>query len=201
VNIHSLLQLLVIIEECKVARNVVVELELVLRSYKFDFYGLLKQPKPNVELANFMLAGRWPEKWPLTYENKRYMLVDPVARHLSRAHAAVPLAGCPDGAEGQILIRQADGADDGRRPRNNGLEDGYIVPGPWTPRPARQHDRSAAMPVDLSSDGDFGLFDELSPEKRFWRLLEHARSAEVGNRWKAETKVDTKLTQAARWRR
>ena len=84
-NIHSLLQLLVIIEECKLAKNVVGELELVLRSYKFDFYGVLKQPRPNVDLANFILAGRWPDKWPLTYMNKRYMLVDPVARYLGRA--------------------------------------------------------------------------------------------------------------------
>jgi len=85
VNIHSLIQLLVVIEECKLAKNVVTELELVLRSYKFDFYGLLKQPRPNTDPMNLVLAGRWPDKWPLTYVTKKYILVDPTIRYLGRA--------------------------------------------------------------------------------------------------------------------
>src|ERR1700712_5027124 len=84
-NIHSLIQLLVVIEECRTGENVVAELERVIRSYKFDYYGLLKQPKPNSDPMRLVLAGRWPEKWPPIYIAKKYVLIDPTVRFLARA--------------------------------------------------------------------------------------------------------------------
>lgn len=178
-NIHSLLQLLVIIEECKTTRSVVSELEQVLRSYKFDFYGLLKQPRPNVEISSFMLASRWPENWPVTYENKRYMLVDPVARYLSRAQrpfrwrdAVMALKSDPLRRRMEQMMADA---------RANGLVDGYIFP---------IHGRNGLLgsltiggeAVDLSPT-ELSLFDAVA-RKAFWRLLElndEAQALEEGS--------------------
>ncbi len=187
VNIHSLLQLLVVIEECKLAKNVVGELELVLRSYKFDFYGLLKQPRPNVDITSFMLAGRWPEKWPLTYMNKRYMLVDPVARYATRAQRPFRWSDAVAAQKLDPLWRRMEQmmAD----ARANGLVDGYIFP---------IHGRTGLLgtmtiggdAVDLSPT-ELSLFDAVA-KKAFWRLLElrdEAQSLEEA------AKDDLKLTK------
>nr|WP_205926079.1 LuxR family transcriptional regulator [Rhizobium sp. P38BS-XIX] len=179
VNIHSLLQLLVIIEECKTTKSVVSELEQVLRSYKFDFYGLLKQPRPNVEISSFMLASRWPENWPVTYENKRYMLVDPVARYLSRAQRPFRWRDAVTALKSDPLRRRMEQmmAD----ARANGLVDGYIFP---------IHGRNGLLgsltiggeAVDLSPT-ELSLFDAVA-RKAFWRLLElndEAQALEEGS--------------------
>ncbi|NLR99393.1 LuxR family transcriptional regulator [Rhizobium sp. P38BS-XIX] len=178
-NIHSLLQLLVIIEECKTTKSVVSELEQVLRSYKFDFYGLLKQPRPNVEISSFMLASRWPENWPVTYENKRYMLVDPVARYLSRAQRPFRWRDAVTALKSDPLRRRMEQmmAD----ARANGLVDGYIFP---------IHGRNGLLgsltiggeAVDLSPT-ELSLFDAVA-RKAFWRLLElndEAQALEEGS--------------------
>ena len=125
-NIRSLIQLLVVIEECKLAKNVVAELELVLRSYKFDFYGLLKQPRPNTDPMTLMLAGRWPDKWPLTYVAKKYLLVDPTIRYLGRAQRPFRWRDAMAALKGDPLRRRMEQmmAD----ARTNGLIDGYIFP-------------------------------------------------------------------------
>lgn len=166
-NIHSLIQLLVIIEECRLAKDVVAELELVLRSYKFDFYGLLKQTRPNIDVTNFMLAGRWPDQWPLTYVRKRYMLVDPVARYATRAQRPFRWRDAVDASKTDPLWRRMEQmmAD----ARANGLVDGYIFP---------IHGRSGLLgtmtiggeAVDLSPT-ELCLFDAVA-RKAFWRLLE-----------------------------
>ncbi|MBB3457032.1 LuxR family transcriptional regulator [Rhizobium sp. BK313] len=186
-NIHSLIQLLVVIEECKLAKNVVTELELVLRSYKFDFYGLLKQPRPNTDPMNLVLAGRWPDKWPLTYVTKKYILVDPTIRYLGRAQRPFRWRDAMAALKGDPLRRRMEQmmAD----ARAHGLIDGYIFP---------VHGRSGLLGsmtiggnvVDLSPV-EIALFDAVA-KKAFWRLLElrdEARSLE-----EAAT-IDVKLTR------
>jgi LuxR family transcriptional regulator len=187
VNIHSLLQLLVVIEECKLAKNVVAELELVLRSYKFDFYGLLKQPRPNADPMNLVLAGHWPDKWPLTYVAKKYLLVDPTIRYLGRAQRPFRWRDAMAALKGDPLRRRMEQmmAD----ARAHGLVDGYIFP---------IHGRNGLLGsmtvggnvVDLSPV-EISLFDAVA-KKAFWRLLElrdEARSLE-----EAAT-IDVKLTR------
>jgi LuxR family transcriptional regulator len=187
VNIHSLLQLLVVIEECKLAKNVVAELELVLRSYKFDFYGLLKQPRPNADPMNLVLAGRWPDKWPLTYVAKKYLLVDPTIRYLGRAQRPFRWRDAMAALKGDPLRRRMEQmmAD----ARAHGLVDGYIFP---------IHGRNGLLGsmtiggnvVDLSPV-EISLFDAVA-KKAFWRLLElrdEARSLEE------VATIDVKLTR------
>jgi LuxR family transcriptional regulator len=177
----------VVIEECKLAKNVVTELELVLRSYKFDFYGLLKQPRPNTDPMNLVLAGRWPDKWPLTYVTKKYILVDPTIRYLGRAQRPFRWRDAMAALKGDPLRRRMEQmmAD----ARAHGLIDGYIFP---------VHGRSGLLGsmtiggnvVDLSPV-EIALFDAVA-KKAFWRLLElrdEARSLE-----EAAT-IDVKLTR------
>ncbi|MDL2404313.1 autoinducer binding domain-containing protein [Rhizobium calliandrae] len=186
-NIHSLIQLLVVIEECKLSKNVVAELEQVLRSYRFDFYGLIKAPRPNTDHMNPVLAGRWPDKWPLTYVAKRYVLIDPTIRYLGRAQrpfrwrdAVVAMKGDPLRRRMEQMMADA---------RANGLIDGYIFP---------IHGRSGLLGnmtiggnvIDLSPV-EISLFDAVA-KKAFWRLLElrdEARSLEEAS------KTDLKLTK------
>ena len=173
VNIHSLIQLLVVIEECKLAEDVVTELELALRSYKFDFYGVLKRAQPNVDVAHFMLAGRWPDQWPLTYVRKRYMLVDPVARYATQAQRPFRWSDAVAALKKDPLWRRMEQmiAD----ARVNGLADGYLFP---------IHGRNGLLgsmtiggeAVDLSPT-EISVFEAVA-KKVFWRLLEFRDEAQ-----------------------
>ncbi|MBB5573738.1 MULTISPECIES: helix-turn-helix transcriptional regulator [Rhizobium] len=186
-NIHSLIQLLVVIEECKLAKNVVAELELVLRSYKFDFYGLLKQPRPNTDPMTVMLAGRWPDKWPLTYVSKKYLLVDPTIRYLGRAQRPFRWREAMSALKGDPLRRRMEQmmAD----ARANGLIDGYIFP---------IYGRSGLLGsmtiggnvVDLSPV-EISLFEAVA-KKAFWRLLELRNEA---HSLEQPSTIDVKLTR------
>ena len=187
VNIHSLIQLLVILEECDLATNIVVELEKVLHSYKFDFYGVLKQPRPNIDPMNLVLAGHWPDKWPLHYVAKKYVLVDPTIRYLGRAQrpfrwrdAMAALTGDPLRRRMEQMMADA---------RAHGLVDGYIFPiygrngllGSMT----IGGDEIDLSPVEIS------LFDAVA-KKVFWRLLELRGEAKPLEEASA---VDMKLTR------
>ncbi|KAA0698831.1 LuxR family transcriptional regulator [Neorhizobium sp. P12A] len=186
-NIHSLIQLLVVMEECKVAENVVAELERVLRSYKFDFYGLLRQPKPNTDPMSLVLAGRWPEKWPLVYIAKKYVLIDPTIRFLARAQrpfrwrdTIAAFRADPHRRRMEQMMVDA---------RSHGLLDGYIFP---------IHGRNGLLGnmtiggsvVDLSPI-EIALFEAVA-KKAFWRMLELKGEAEA---LEAGSVVDTQMTR------
>ncbi|MBN8952715.1 MULTISPECIES: LuxR family transcriptional regulator [unclassified Rhizobium] len=186
-NIHSLIQLLVVIEECKLAKDVVAEFELVLRSYKFDFYGVLKQTRPNIDVANFILAGRWPDQWPLTYVRKRYMLVDPIARYSTQAQRPFRWSDAVAALKTDPLRRRMEQmmAD----ARANGLIDGYLFP---------IHGRNGMLgsmtiggeAVDLSPT-EISVFDAVA-RKIFWRLLELRDEAQS---FEGAGAADLKLTK------
>jgi LuxR family transcriptional regulator len=187
VNIHSLIQLLVLIEECKTAESVVIELERVLKSYKFNFYGLLKQPKPNTDPMSLVLAGRWPEKWPLVYIAKKYVLIDPTIRYLSRAQrpfrwrdTVVAFRADPHRRRMEQMMVDA---------KSHGLQDGYIFP---------IHGRSGLLGnmtlggdvVDLSPV-EIALFDSVA-RRTFWRILELKGEAEA---LEQGSSVETQMTR------
>jgi LuxR family transcriptional regulator len=167
VNIHSLIQLLVVLEECRKAESVVDELKHVLLSYGFEFYGLLKYPKHSEDMVGSMLAGQWPEGWPQVYIAKKYMLSDPTIRYL--AHAQKPfrwkdsLAAFRKDPQYRRMEQMLTAA------AGYGLKDGYIFP---------IHGRSGVLgymsmggkPVDLSPV-EVSLMDAIA-RKAFWRILE-----------------------------
>ena len=187
VNIHSLIQLLVVIEECRTVENVVAELERVIRSYKFDYYGLLKQPKPNSDPTGPALAGKWPEKWPPIYVAKKYVLIDPAVRYLARAQrpfrwreTIAAFRADPHRRRMEQMMMDA---------RNHGLTDGYTFP---------IHGRNGLLGqmtlggdvVDLSPI-EISLFNAVA-SKAFWKILELRGEAEALEKG---SEVDTQMTR------
>jgi LuxR family transcriptional regulator len=188
VNIHSLIQLLVVLEECRKAESVVDELKHVILSYGFEFYGLLKYPKHSEDLVGSVLVGQWPEGWAQVYITKKYMLSDPTIRYL--AHAQRPfrwrdsLAAFRKDPHYRRLEQMMSAA------AGHGLKDGYIFP---------IHGRSGVLgymtiggrSVDLSPV-EISLLDAIA-RKAFWRLLE--LRGEEGVALEDLPGADTRLTR------
>ncbi|TCA03015.1 helix-turn-helix transcriptional regulator [Rhizobium leguminosarum] len=171
-KINSLIQLLVILEECSNPEAVVTELEQVLHGCGFEYYGLLRHSpqrpvQQNPEPWAAALAGRWPEQWPQIYAAKKYALIDPMVRYL--AHAQRPFgwreamaAFHKDTHQRRMEQMMVDAF-------GHGLEDGYIFP---------IHGRNgtlaslslAGKPIELSPV-EIALLEAVA-RKAFWRLLD-----------------------------
>jgi LuxR family transcriptional regulator len=187
VNIHSLIQLLVVIEECKKIERVVEELENVLHSYGFEYFVLLRHPKRSVDPWGAVLAGDWPEKWTQVYATKKYFLIDPTVRYLGQTsrpfrwqEALAAYRRDPHQRRMEQMMNDA---------AQHGLSDGYVLP---------VHGRSGLLgslsiggvPVDLSPV-ELSLFCTVT-HKAFWRLLELRGEAEALD---SPTLMETPLTR------
>jgi LuxR family transcriptional regulator len=187
VNINSLIQLLVVMEECSSPEAVVTELEQAIRGCGFEYYGLLRHSKQNPEPWGATLAGRWPERWPQIYTAKKYVLIDPTVRYL--AHAQRPFrwresmaAFRKDAHQRRMEQMMVDAF-------GHGLEDGYIFP---------IHGRTGILgslslggkPVELSPV-EIALFEAVA-RKAFWRLLELKGEAQA---LETVLPTDTQLTR------
>lgn len=185
-NINQLLQFLVVADECRSAAEVISELEKLVGSYGFDYYGVVRQPKPNENPLELVLAGRWPDGWPQVYIAKKYVLLDPTIRYLAQAQAGFrwrdtlsAFKGDPHRKRMERML--ADGM-------SFGLFDGYIFP---------VHGRTGLMgnmtvggnPVDLSPI-EISLFDAVA-KKAYWRLLEFAEHESLG----APKSIDARMTR------
>lgn len=186
-NVNSIIQSLVVFDECSTYAQVLTELERLLASYKFDFYGVIRQPKPNEDPMSLVLAGRWPEGWPEVYIAKKYVLIDPTIRYLGTSQrgfrwrdTVVAFRGDPHRKRMERMM--VDG-------RAFGLEDGYIFP---------VHGRSGLLGnmtlggrvVDLSPV-EMAMFDAVA-KRVFWRFLELNGQIEAYER--AAT-IDTVMTR------
>lgn len=186
-NIHSLIQLLVLIEECRTVQSVVTELERTLRSYKFNYYGLLKQPKPDSDPMSLVLAGHWPERWPPVYIAKKYVLIDPTVRYLARAQRPFrwreTIAAFRTDPHRRRMEQMMTDA------RSHGLIDGYIFP---------IHGRNGLLGnmtvggdvVELSPT-EITLLDAIA-RRTFWKILELRGEADAFERG---SEVDTQMTR------
>nr|WP_210294149.1 LuxR family transcriptional regulator [Rhizobium sp. BK060] len=187
VNIHSLIQLLVVLEECRKAEGVIAELEHVVHSYGFQYYGLMRHLRATEDPVSLMFAGHWPEKWAQIYLSKKYVLTDPTVRYL--AHAQRPFrwkdsltAFRKDPHHRRMEQMMADA-------HSHGLRDGYIFP---------IHGRNGILgnmsvggtPVDLSPV-EISLFGAVA-RKAFWRLLDLKGEAPA---LEEVSGVDTRLTR------
>ncbi|MDI7864836.1 LuxR family transcriptional regulator [Rhizobiaceae bacterium n13] len=186
-NVSSIIQALVIFDECETREQVTAELERLLKSYRFDFYGVLRQPKPSEDPMGLVLAGRWPEGWPEVYIAKKYVLIDPTIRYLGTSRSGfrwrdtiAAFRGDPYRKRMERMMIDA---------RSFALEDGYIFP---------VHGRSGLLGnmtvggrvVDLSPV-EMAMFDAVA-KKVFWRFVELDGHAEALNR---AASVDTMLTK------
>jgi LuxR family transcriptional regulator len=167
VSIHSLVQSLIVLEECKQPQGVVEELRRTTHSYRFEYYGLLRHLKLSEDPERLILAGHWPENWHQTYIEKRYILIDPTIRYLARAQRPFRwkeslAAYRRDPSQRRMEQMMADA-------HAHGLRDGYIFP---------IHGRNGVLghltvgggSVELSPV-EISLF-EMITRKAFWRLLE-----------------------------
>lgn len=84
-NITLLVQFLALLEEMKTREEILPEFERLLDRCGFDFYGIVRQPKPHENPLRLLLAGRWPEGWPQIYIRKKYVVIDPTIRFLGHA--------------------------------------------------------------------------------------------------------------------
>lgn len=164
-----LIQFIALLDELRSRQEVISEFEQLVGAYKFDFYGILRQPKPNENPMGLVLAGRWPEGWPETYIKKKYVLIDPTIRYLGHAQRGFrwreTLSAFRSDPQRKRMERMMGEA------RSYGLEDGYIFP---------VHGRRGLIgnmtlggrAVNLSPV-EIVLFDGIA-KKIFWRLLDLA---------------------------
>ncbi|MCA1407023.1 autoinducer binding domain-containing protein [Ensifer sp. IC3342] len=166
-NITLLVQFLALLEEMKSREEILPEFERLLDRCGFDFYGVVRQPKPNENPLRLLLAGRWPDGWPQIYIRKKYVVIDPTIRYLGHAQRGfrwrdtlAAFRSDPHRKRMESMMVEA---------RNHGLFDGYIFP---------VHGRRGLMGnltvggrvVDLSPV-ELSLFDAIA-KRLFWKLLE-----------------------------
>ncbi len=147
--------------------TVIDELENLLEIYGFQYYGIVRGPKVSDDPLSLVLAGRWPDGWPVRYMQRRYILIDPNVRYLGLAQRGFRWAETlpafkrdPHRRRMQRMMIDAN---------KFGLKDGYIFP---------VHGRRGLLgilalggePIELSRQ-EMNLFDALA-KAVFWRLLE-----------------------------
>ncbi len=156
-----------LIDEMKTKGEIIKEFERILDIFGFDYYGVVRQPKPNENPLSLLLAGRWPDGWPQIYIKKKYVIIDPTIRYLGHAQrgfrwrdTVVAFRSDPHRKRMERMMVEA---------RGHGLHDGYIFP---------VHGRRGLLGnmtiggrvVDLGPI-EMSLFDAIA-KKLFWRLLE-----------------------------
>lgn len=185
-NINQLLHFLVVADECRSATEIVAELEKLVAAYGFDYYGLVRQPKPDENPLELVLCGRWPEGWPQMYIAKKYVLIDPTIRYLSQAQSGFRWRDTAHAFRADPHRKRMERMlMDGMR---FGLLDGYIFP---------VHGRTGLLgnmtvggkPIDLSPI-EISLFDAVA-KKAFWRMLELTREGDVSS----AKAIDSRMTR------
>ena len=138
----------------------------VINELGFDFFTLVRQPGPESDASNIMLAGQWPKGWPELYVKRKYAAIDPVIRYLGHSQRGYrwgeSMQAFQDDPHRKRMERMMVDA------RRFGLEDGYVFP---------VHGRRglvgvlsvAGRVIDLSPS-QMAMMDALA-KKAFWDLL------------------------------
>lgn len=186
-NINLLAHFVALLDEISHREEILPEFERLLDRYGFDYYGVIRQPKPHDDPMSLVLAGRWPEKWPEIYISKNYVIIDPTIRYLGHAKGGFrwreTITSFRNHPQRKRMERMMVDA------RNNGLEDGYVFP---------VHGRRGLLgtitlggrTVDLHP-AEMGLFDTVA-KKLFWKLLKLADSEKFNE---LSATVDIHLTR------
>lgn len=166
-NITLIVQFLVLLGEAKNQEQATAQFESLVNSYGFDFYSVLIQPLPHLNLPRSILTARWPEGWIEVYTERKYSLIDPTSRWLRSAQrpfrwkeALLTLKADPHVQRMKRMMQEA---------ARHGLHDGYLFP---------IHGRNGLLgsmtvggrAVDLSP-AEVSLF-EAAAKALFWKLLE-----------------------------
>ncbi|RWX75207.1 LuxR family transcriptional regulator [Neorhizobium lilium] len=186
-NIRSIVQFLILVGESETTDELERQIESLLSTYGFKFYGLRFHRKPHDDTVGSAILGRWPAGWSEIYAARKYPLIDPTIRMLSVAQrpfrwkeAVMALKGDPHRPRMDRMMQDA-----GRF----GLHDGYVFP---------VHGRNGLLgsmtvggdAVDLSP-AECALF-EAAAKLAFWRFMELRGQVEA---LEDAAKVDTQLTR------
>ncbi len=186
-NIQSIVQFLILVEFYTTGEELAQNLEQLLLTYGFEFYGMRLHQRPHHDAVGSALLGRWPDGWGKVYTARKYVLIDPTIRMLSTAQRPfrwkdAVMALRSDAHRSRIERMMQDAS-------RFGLQDGYVLP---------VHGRNGLLgsmtiggrPVDLSS-AELALFGTAA-EVAFWRLLEMRSQAET---LQQGARVNTQLTR------
>ncbi|MCY0092568.1 helix-turn-helix transcriptional regulator [Hoeflea ulvae] len=139
----------------------------IIETLGFDFFTLIRQPGPESDADDVVLAGQWPKGWPELYVKRKYAVIDPIVRYLGHSQRGYrwrePLQAFQDDPHRKRMERMMVDA------RRHGLEDGYVFP---------IHGRRglvgvltvAGREIDLTP-AQMAMMDALA-KKVFWELLE-----------------------------
>ncbi|MDF1608130.1 autoinducer binding domain-containing protein [Hoeflea sp. YIM 152468] len=139
----------------------------VLTELGFDFFTLVRQPGPESDATNVMLAGQWPKGWPELYVKRKYAKIDPTVRYLGHSQRgyrwAESIEAFDEDPQRKRMERMMVDA------QRYGMDDGYVFP---------VHGRRglvgvlsvAGRSVDLSLS-QMAMMDAMA-KKAFWALLE-----------------------------
>jgi len=139
----------------------------VISELGFDFFTLVRQPGPESNASDIMLAGQWPKGWPEVYVKRKYAAIDPIIRYLGHSQRGYrwrePMEAFLEDPHRKRMDRMMIDAS------RHGLEDGYVFP---------VHGRRglvgvltvAGRAIDLSPS-QMAMMDALA-KKAFWELLE-----------------------------
>lgn len=193
-NIHSIIQYLVLAQEAETETQLVGELEALLARYGFFFYGVWSHNKVFEDLRNSQLAGQWPHGWRAHYAERKYSSIDPVRRMLAvtqrpfRWRDAIAAYGeDPYQKRALRLLREA---------RKVGLADGYVFP-VYGRTGLLGNLTVAGQPVDLSP-AEIHIFDAAA-RATLWRLLElRGTAADLEKTVVAETELTQRQMEVLR---
>jgi len=166
-NMNAVLQFLdVERDEQDSADTIRAELSEIMGTLGFDYFTLVRQPGPESDADDIMLAGQWPKGWPELYVKRKYAAIDPIIRYLGHSQRGYrwsePMRAFEQDPHRNRMERMMVDA------RRHGLEDGYVFP---------VHGRRglvgvlsvAGKTVDLTQS-EISMMDALA-KKAFWDIL------------------------------
>lgn len=167
VAINSLVEVLVLIDECRTGEQVIRQVEDLSRKYGFDYHALALNSRSGGDPVETVLASRWPDRWLEAYASRKYGLIDPLKRFLMQAQRAFrwrdALFAYRNDPHRKRMDRMMVEAG------NFGLADGYVFP-VFGRGGLMGNILLSGQVVDLSP-AEIALFDAVA-KKALWRLLE-----------------------------
>ncbi|MCM2293311.1 LuxR family transcriptional regulator [Allorhizobium sp. BGMRC 0089] len=186
-TVNHIIQFIVVSASLRTREELLLELEKLLNAYRFEYYGIVRTPRPDEEPIPQVMAERWPDKWSQLYLNKKFGLIDPTVRYLSQAQRPYrwsdTLSAFKDDPQYKRMQRMMGDA------QKFGLEDGYVFP---------LYGRGGLLgnmtvsghAVDLSPL-DLTMLDA-AVRSAFWRLVELSGHADL---FSPVEKVEVRLTK------
>lgn len=188
-SINAIVQFLVMGREHENAKTLIADFEHLLKQYRFEYYGVLIQPRPHQDPMTLVLAGKWPQKWPEIYITNRFVLIDPTIRYLGRTANPFRWKDARKAFKSDPQKRRIDQMF--KEAAKLGLEDGYIFP---------VHGRQGllgnmtlgGLPIELTPV-EISLFEQVA-KLMFTELLRFRKEAERGDD-EPEAPQEVKLTR------